>query len=127
MHVSRDSRAAQSAGMRSTSSARLSSGAASRAAASASSENDDSSGRTRLALAPGYRFDLDVARDAVRDRPARDCRKRWEWFAGKGGRVRAARVELGELCPGERVGAAAAVGRAIECVVVQQERDAVAG
>src|SRR6266700_1904548 len=49
MQASRESRASQSAGMRSTRSARLRSGAASRAAASASSENDDSSGGTEAA------------------------------------------------------------------------------
>src|SRR2546430_7809516 len=78
-------------------------------------------------LTSRHGLDLDVARDAVRDRPARNSRERRQRFAGKGRGMPGAGIELGELCPGKRVGAAAAVGRAVECVVVQQERHAVAG
>ena len=52
-------------------------------------------------------------------------RKIRQGLAGVFGRVPASRVELGELGPGHRIGTALPVGRAIERIVVQQERYAV--
>ena len=137
------SRSCQSAGSSSTSSARGSAGTASRAASSASSENDDSSGgtsasrqsavgierdrRAGLALASGRRLDLDVARDAMRARPAGDRGERRQRLAGVLRRVPAAGVEARQLAPRQRVGAAAAARRALERRVVQQERHVVGG
>ena len=112
-------------------------------ASSDTSENDDSSGgtsasrhsaaassataRAGLALAAGRRLDLALQNDAVRARPARDRRERRQHLARVLRRMPAAGVEPRQLAPRQRIGAAAAAGRALERRVVQQERDVVGG
>ncbi len=64
--------------------------------------------RAGFALAAARRLDLDVDGDVVRAAPAGDGGERGQRLAGVRGRMPAPRVELRQLAPRQRVGAAAA-------------------
>ncbi|CUK08958.1 Uncharacterised protein [Achromobacter sp. 2789STDY5608615] len=83
-------------------------------------------GGAGLGLAAGAGLDLDVAGDAVGDGVAGHGGEGGQGFAGVGGGVPAAEVQLRQFAEGLGGGGTVAVGGAVDVVVMHQDEDVVA-